>query len=301
MGVDEGSSAEQVALITLLRARPNGLKWPDITTLVLEAGSAVEVRKYLIGDDLLPSAETIQATEDLVGWTQGGTRLITILDEDYPERLRGIQEAPPFLFMRGRSIPEDIGVSVVGSRDASDKGLQMAAAIAKTLVSMDVTVVSGLAAGIDAAAHTACLDAGGRPVAVIGTGINLQYPATNRELHNRVADAGLLMSQFWPDAPPQKHSFPMRNATMSGYGIATIVVEAGEHSGARIQARLAVQHGRPVVLTDSVVKRNDWAKAMIGRPGVHQVSSIDEVRSIVTDLVDEPNQVGGALRNLLSA
>lgn len=301
MGVDQGNTAEQVALITLLRARPSGLKWPDITTLVLEAGSALEVRKDLIGDDLLPSAETIQAGEDLVGWTEGGTRFITILDENYPERLRGIQEAPPFLFLRGRSIPEDIGVSVVGSRDASNKGLQMAAAIAKTLVSMDVTVVSGLAAGIDAAAHTACLDAGGRPVAVIGTGINLQYPAANRELHSRVADAGLLMSQFWPDAPPQKHSFPMRNATMSGYGIATIVVEAGEHSGARIQARLAVQHGRPVVLTDSVVIRNDWAKAMIDRPGVHQVSSIDEVRSIVTALVDEPNQFSGTLDNLLSA
>ncbi len=301
MDVDQGKIAERVALITLLRTRPDGLKWPDITTLVLEAGSALEVRTDLLGDELIPSAETIQAGEDLASWTTGSTRLITILDEEYPERLRGIQEAPPFLFLRGRSVPEDIGVSVVGSRDASDRGLQMAAAIAQALVSMDVTVVSGLAAGIDAAAHNACLDAGGRPVAVIGTGINLQYPASNRELHSRVADAGLLMSQFWPDAPPQRHSFPMRNATMSGYGIATIVVEAGEHSGARIQARLAVQHGRPVLLTDSVVSRNDWAKAMIGRPGVHQVSSIDEVRSIVTDLVDEPNQVGGTLDSLLSA
>lgn len=301
MAVEPANIAEQIALITLLRERPNGLKWPDLTALIIEAGSALEVRHNLIGDDLMPSAETLQAADDLVGWTKDGTRFTTILDEDYPERLRGIHQAPPFLFLRGTAIPDDVGVSVVGSREASERGLQMSAAIAKTLVSMDVTVISGLAAGIDAAAHTACLEAGGRPVAVIGTGINLQYPAANRELHNRVAEAGLLMSQFWPDAPPQKHTFPMRNATMSGYGIATIVVEAGEHSGARTQARLAVEHGRPVVLTDSVVTKNTWAKSLIGRPGVHQVSSIDEVRAIITDLVDEPSRLSGALDGLLSA
>src|ERR1700744_4410475 len=98
-----------------------------------------------------------------------------------------------------------------------------------------VTVVSGLARGIDTAAHRAALDAGGRTVAVIGTGIGRVYPAENRGLQNEIADRGLLISQFWPDAPPQKHTFLMRNATMSGYGLATVVVEAGEHSGARAQ------------------------------------------------------------------
>ena len=95
---------------------------------------------------------------------------------------------------------------------------------------------------------------GGRPIGVLGTGINRVYPASHRELHDRVAAAGALVSQFLPDAPPTKQSFPMRNVTMSGLGRASIIVEASEHSGTRIQARVAVEHGRPVILTDFVVK-----------------------------------------------
>src|SRR5581483_252563 len=112
--------------------------------------------------------------------------------------------------------------------------------------------ISGLAAGIDTAAHTAALESGGRTVAVIGTGITRCYPAANIELQEAIAHSGLVLSQFWPESSASKASFPMRNATMSAYGRATIVVEASEQSGARIQARLAVAHGRPVVLMNSV-------------------------------------------------
>lgn len=292
---------ERVALIVLLRTRPDGLKWPDLVAQVLEYGSAVIVRDKLIGADLLPSADSISAQRDLESWLVGSTEFVSILDENYPSRLRGIHEAPPFLFMRGAPAAADVGVSVVGSRKASDRGIQMAESIAKTLVAMNLSVISGLAAGIDTAAHTACLEAGGRPVAIIGTGINLQYPAANRELHALVAENGLLLSQFWPDQPPQRHTFPMRNATMSGYGVATIVVEAGEHSGARIQARVAVQHGRPVILTDSVIENNTWAQELVGRPGVHPVASIADVQEIVGALVDEPSRVSKALDSLLTA
>ncbi len=107
-------------------------------------------------------------------------------------------------------------------------------------MSAGITVISGLAAGIDTAAHVAALDAGGRTVAVLGTGINRVYPAANRELQERIACEGLVLSQFWPDAAATKKSFPLRNATMSGYGRVTIVGEAGETSGARIQARVCV-------------------------------------------------------------
>jgi len=292
---------EHIALIVLLRTRPEGLKWPQLVAQVLEHGSAINVRDKLVGADLLPSADSIAAQEDLESWLVDDTQFVSILDEHYPSRLRGIHEAPPFLFMRGAPAAADVGVSVVGSRKASDRGIQMAKAIAQTLVSMNVSVISGLAAGIDTAAHTACLEAGGRPVGVIGTGINLQYPAANRDLHAQVAEAGLLLSQFWPDQPPQKYTFPMRNATMSGYGIATVVVEAGEHSGARIQARVAVQHGRPVILTDSVIENNTWAKELVGQPGVHPVASITDVQEIVGALVDEPNRVSKALDSLLTA
>lgn len=154
-----------------------------------------------------------------------------------------------------------------------------------------ITVITGLAAGIDTAAHVAALEAGGRTVAVIGTGLNRYYPTENRHLQDRMATEGLLLSQFWPDAPPTKHPFPMRNTVMSGYGAATIVVEAGKHSGARIQARRAVAHGRPVILTDLVVKANKWPAELIGRPGVYVAGSLAETMSIVESITNRPAEI----------
>jgi DNA processing protein len=230
------------------------------------------------------------------GWTGQGSVLVTILDGEYPARLRGIHQAPPLLFARGTLIAADSAVSVVGSREASDRGLAIAADVAGELVSRGVTVVAGLAAGIDTAAHRSALAAGGRTVGIIGTGINKTYPAQNKELHKEIASRGLLLSQFWPDAPPQKHNFLMRNATMSGYGLATVVVEAGEHSGARAQARMAVEHGRPVILTEIVVERNEWAQDLVDRPGVHVASSLRSLLETVDRLIKERAAVGDELR-----
>jgi DNA processing protein len=172
--------------------------------------------------------------------------------------------------------------------------------VARELVSRHITVVSGLAHGIDTAAHRATLAAGGRTVAVIGTGINKVYPAENRDLQEEIASRGLVLSQFLPDTPPQKHHFPMRNATMSGYGLATVVVEAGEHSGARGQARIAVEHGRPVILTDAVVRDNEWAQALLGRPGVHVAASLAGVLSVVDGIIADRKAVGAELYGLVS-
>lgn len=283
------SDDERAALIALLRSRPQGMGWPEITADVLEAGSAVAVWERMEPPALIEAPgdqDPIRAAgEELRRWAEEGSQLVTVLDADYPERLRGVHQAPPVLFYRGSLDPGDMGVSVVGSRKASEQGLRIAANVARELVARNITVVSGLALGIDTAAHRSALDAGGRVVGVIGTGINKTYPAQNRGLHQEVAENGLLLSQFWPDAPPQKHTFPIRNATMSGYGIATVVVQAGETSGARIQARLAVEHGRPVILTDLVVEANEWARALVGRPGVHVATSIGEVMAIVDTLV----------------
>lgn len=276
-----GRSDEQAALVALLQAQPEGLNWPEIVAELLEAGSAVEVwgrhapPAALI--DLPGQVTVASAAEDVRSWAARGYRLISILDEDYPARLRGIHQAPPFIFTLGTVLADDRAVSVVGSRQASGQGLAMAAKVARELTARKMTVISGLAHGIDSAAHQATLDAGGRAVAVIGTGIARTYPPENRVLQQEIAKRGLVLSQFWPDAPPQKHTFLMRNATMSGYGLATVVIEAGEKSGARVQARMAVEHGRQVILTDQVVVRNEWAQALLGRPGVHVASSVDGV------------------------
>jgi DNA processing protein len=301
--MDAGRRQERAALVALLRSK--AASWPEVTADVLAAGSALAVWQQLSPAVLLEapgeSDGLVAAAQEISHWAERGWKLTTILEADYPARLREIHQAPPVLFSRGSLLADDPAVSVVGSRRASDRGLAIAAGVARELVSRGVTVVAGLARGIDTAAHRTALDDGGRTVAIIGTGISRVYPPENAGLHEEIASRGLLLSQFWPDAPPQKHTFLMRNATMSGYGLATVVVEAGERSGARVQARLAVEHGRPVILTDLVVSRNDWARALIGRPGVHVAGSLRAVADVVDQLVASRADVEADLQRLASA
>jgi DNA processing protein len=303
-GMTAETLGESAVLVALLQTRPGGISWSEITAEVLETGSAVKVWERLHPPTLIgaPGEEEALAgaARALAEWKGQGITVLTVLDPEYPERLKSIHQAPPILFSRGSLIEKDLGVSVVGSRAAGPRGLEIAANVAHELAMRKVTVIAGLAAGIDTAAHRAALDAGGRTVAVIGTGINKVYPASNRALHEEIAVKGLLLSQFWPDAPPQKHTFLMRNATMSGYGIATFVVEAGEISGARAQARMAVEHGRPVILSHLVVERNQWAKLLVDRPGVHVAESTGDVMAVVDGLIKTQAFVGDAFQNLAS-
>ncbi|WP_050067343.1 DNA-processing protein DprA [Rhodococcus sp. RD6.2] len=289
------NEAEAAVLIALLHARPRKMSWSAIASEVALRGSATA-----LWDECFPptlegvndlDGHLARAWESLEAWRSEDFKLLTVLDGGYPSRLREIHQVPPIVFVRGQLRDDEVAVSVVGSRRASDRGRAVAARIAEGLVDRGIAVLSGLAEGIDAAAHTATLKAGGRPIGVIGTGINRSYPAGNRTLQAEVAKRGAVVSQFWPDAPPQKHSFPMRNATMSGLGRASIVVEAGEHSGARIQARLAVEHGRPVILTDMVVGATTWARDLLTRPGVYLANSTAELM----DLVDQLTQTAAGV------
>lgn len=296
---------ERAALVALLRTRPARLTWTEIIAEVQSRGSARAVWDRFHPAGLFDSSEMddsqgtvsalVQATRDISGWRASDFGFLTFKDVDYPAQLREIHEMPPVLFYRGTLVPNEVGVSVVGSRNASATGLDIARTVATALTRRKITVIAGLARGIDTAAHQAALDAGGRTAAVIGTGITQAYPAENKVLQDRIAAEGLVLSQFWPDSPPTKHSFPMRNAVMSGFGRATVVVEAGEHSGARIQARKAVAHGRPVILTELVVSANDWPTALIGKPGVHVASSTTEVLSLVDEILAGPAAVDALL------
>lgn len=283
------ATVERAALVALLR-RP-AMSWSEIALDIQDGGSAHAVlNRALTSTDTLFSDENAidtlveMAAEEIGRWQADGIGVYAFFDDDYPGQLRGIREMPPLLFLRGTLRADPRAIAVVGSRSASEDGLRIAGAVSTSLARRDITVVSGLAKGIDTAAHRAALDAGGRTVAVIGTGIRQHYPATNRQLQEHIAEVGLLISQFWPDAAPTKQSFPMRNAVMSGYAAATIVIEAGEMSGARIQARMALQHGRPVVLTRQVL-RHDWARAFALNPGVYVVSSTDELLAVVDDIL----------------
>jgi len=291
---------QHAALVALLRAKVRGYTWHDVATDVWMVGDAMALwRDRATGDGLVADprtgAELASAREDVLRWRDQGLRLISILDEDFPARLRDIREAPPFLFASGHLTPDDAGMSVVGSRKASDRGHQVARAAAQILADKGLTVIAGLAEGIDTTAHETALEAGGRTVAFIGTGITRHYPARNRALQEEIARRGLVLSQFWPDAAPTRHSFPIRNSAMSGYGMGTIVVEAGETSGTRIQARVAVEHGRPVILTDMVAERTRWGAALVGRPGVRVVTGAGDLSRTIDEVLDQQDALGRAL------
>jgi DNA processing protein len=286
--MDEAST-ELAALVALLRHAAGG--WPGIALDVQDAGSAARVLASRLGaaDTLFPDEQTPEkmireAAESIVRWRADGISVHAFFDDAYPAQLRTIREMPPVLFARGQHRSDAHAVAIVGSRNASPTGLKIARAAADSLARRQVTIVSGLAKGVDTAAHQAALDANGRTVAVIGTGIQQYYPATNRELQEQIAEVGLVISQFWPDAKPAKQNFPMRNAVMSGYAAATVVVEAGQTSGARIQARLALQHGRPVVLTSQVMQQ-EWAQSFARRPGVQVVSSTADLLAAIDDVL----------------
>lgn len=205
-------------------------------------------------------------------------RLVTVLDDDYPQNLRLIPNLPPFIFYRGTLTDLDArSVAVVGTRNASEDGLLRAERMARLLADRDVTVISGLARGIDAAAHSAALEGKGRTIAVLGTGITKCYPAENRELAERIALSGALVSQFWPTRSPAKDTFPRRNVVTSGLSQGTIVIEASRTSGAKMQARLALEHGKKVFLVKSLVTDQQWARDYVQKRGAIEVANVDEV------------------------
>jgi DNA processing protein len=284
------SARESAALVALLRLgrRPH----QEHAEAVEQAGSAMAVledelagttgQATLLPED--PGPLLRRAAADIVAWRRDGFRLLTVLDDAYPENLRTVHDRPPVLFVAGRLLPEDArSIAIIGSRRASPRGVAAAAGIADAFARAGCTVVSGLAAGIDAAVHEAALAAAGRTVAVIGTGLRHAYPPQNAALQGRIAAEGAVVSQFWPDAPPMRTSFPLRNAVMSGLALGTVVVEASFRSGARLQARLAMAHGRPVFLWRTLLDEA-WAREVAQRPGVH--------------VIDEPAQVMETLERL---
>jgi DNA processing protein len=286
---------ERQALVALLEeqasadSRRRYTGWSAIAAEVMRRGSALAVwneRHPLTLDGQGESdGALVRARGRLAGWRAADFDFLTVLDRRYPLRLRRVQQIPPVLFVTGELLADEVGVSVVGSRDVSVPGQQMAAAIARGLVERGFAVISGLANGVDAAAHHATLATGGRPIGVLGTGITRAYPETNRALHERVAAAGALVSQFLPEHPPDKHTLVMRNATMAGLSQVSVIVEAGERSGSRVHARYALACQRPLILTDVVVASTRWGSELANRPGVHVAGSTAEVLGVIDQLV----------------
>jgi DNA processing protein len=219
----------------------------------------------------LDDSDAQQQAEDFLGRqlaaaAAAGAQLTTVLDHDYPANLRMVPDAPPFLFHRGHLDAGDArSIAVVGTRQASADGRARAARMARGLSDAGIIVVSGLARGIDTAAHTAAVTSGHRTVAVIGAGITTKiYPPENAPLADRIIDTGgAVVSQFWPTDPPDQWRFPARNITMSGFTQGTVVVEASSTSGAKMQAQSARRHARTVYLLRSLTTTQPWARQML--------------------------------------
>lgn len=209
-----------------------------------------------------------------------GARIVTVLDDAYPMNLRQVPDRPPFLFYLGDlSDADHRSLAVIGTRGATEIGIRRAKLMAEGLVAADVAVYSGLALGIDSAAHVATLAAGGRTVAVLGHGIASKvYPATNDVLAKRIVDqGGALFSQFWPLARPAKWTFPRRNVVTSGCALGSIVIEASRTSGAKMQARIANEHGKLVFLLRSLVSHEPWAAKMVADGRAVEVATLEDV------------------------
>lgn len=186
-------------------------------------------------------------THELTRLQAARLTVVTLADPCYPRSLRWIPDPPLVLYTRGTLRPEDgLAVAVVGSRRPSNYGKLMAQRLSTELVQHGFTVVSGLARGIDSLAHQGSLQAGGRTVAVLGSGINVIYPPENRRLCDTISDQGAVLSEFPLDTKPDRWNFPRRNRIISGLALGTLVVEAAANSGALHTARHALEQGREV-------------------------------------------------------
>lgn len=216
---------------------------------------------------------------------QVGATLVTLWDERYPARLRQIYDPPVGLWLRGTlGTDDDRAIAVVGTRRATDYGKAEAHRFAAELVEAGFTVVSGLAYGVDAAAHRGALDAGGRTLAVLGSGVDRIYPTRHTRLARRISEQGGVLSEYALGAAPDAPNFPRRNRVISGLTLGTLVVEAFEKGGALITARLAVEQDREVFAVPSSVHN----QAGVGTNRLIQRGHAKLVLS-VGDILDELN------------
>jgi len=187
------------------------------------------------------------AREQLSRLNRHSAQIVTFWDAQYPRLLKAISDPPAFLFVRGTLRAEDSeAVAVVGTRAPTDYGKLVASRLCAELAAQGVTIVSGLARGIDTEAHRAALQAGGRTIAVLGSGVDVIYPAENRSLARRIIEQGALISELPMGAGPDAPNFPRRNRLISGMSLGTLVVEAGDTSGALITANVALEQNREV-------------------------------------------------------
>ncbi len=227
------------------------------------------------------SAGTVfeQAIQEADKARQQGLRFLTVNEERYPAALREIFDPPLLLYYRGDlDLLEAPCLAIVGSRRPTAYGRAMAERIATDLATLGLVIVSGMARGIDSAAHQGALKAKGKTIAVLGSGIDVVYPSENKKIHAEIAEKGLLLSEFPLGTFPAPQNFPIRNRVISGLSVGVIVVEAAEHSGSLITARLAMEQNREVfAIPGSITNKNSWGPHVLIKQGAKLVQDWQDV------------------------
>lgn len=220
-----------------------------------------------------------EVERELQRLSDSNTKFITYYDHSYPSLLKEVYDPPPFLYVKGDlEILSTPMVAIVGSRLASIYGLKTATRLASELSNFGITIVSGLARGIDAAAHQGAIRVGGRTLAVLGCGIDMIYPRENEKLYESISQVGALISEFHFGTPPEAQNFPIRNRIISGMSLGVIVVEAAKRSGSLITARLALEQGREVFAVPGQIDsfRSEGTHRLI-KQGAKLVEKVEDV------------------------
>ncbi|MEO8480275.1 MAG: DNA-processing protein DprA [Gemmatimonadota bacterium] len=290
---DTTDPLERAAWLQL--ATTPGLGSRRLANLLQRFGTAVEVldapRIALTHVDqisarlarLLQRGSRDEAESMLERAREAGQQVLVPPDSDYPSALRSIPDPPPILFAAGHlellSMP---AVAIIGSRSHTRYGADLAARLAEQAVRVGVVVVSGMARGLDAVAQAAALDAGGFTIGVLGAGVDVIYPARNRELYRRVRDAGLLISEHPPGALPSQGSFPRRNRIISGLSRALVVVEAAVGSGTLITVECALEQGRDVLAVPGpITSPTSVGTNRLVRDGATPILSVEDLPALL--------------------
>jgi DNA processing protein len=205
-------------------------------------------------------------------------KLITFLDPNYPALLRQIADPPPYLYVYGNLRPDSANIAIVGSRNATTYGRTTTERLSANLASCGLTIVSGMARGIDSAAHKGALSAQGETIAVLGCGLGTIYPPENKRLFHEIAKNGAVISEFAFHAPPEAHHFPIRNRIISGLALGTVIVEATQKSGSLITARLAAEQGREVfAVPGSITSFKSMGTHKLIKQGAKLVEHVNDI------------------------
>ena len=216
--------------------------------------------------------------EELASLQRMGGEAVTLKDEAYPECLKNIPDPPLVLFKKGPLSLVRNAVAIVGSRRATEEGMNLSEKIADTLSSVGITVVSGLARGIDSSAHRGALKSPGKTIAALGCGLDICYPWENKHLYRKVGEEGVLVTEYGLGEKPLSYHFPERNRIIAGLSKGVLVIEAAEKSGSLITARLAAEYGRSVMaIPGSIFSEDCKGTNSLIKQGARLVDSIDDI------------------------